>query len=394
VIAAGLLLLAIAISWLLGLLWQRWLEPLVAQREEDLTSESDGQVTLSTEIGAQIIINALRLMVWLFIVIQISRLYPQTRQLDRSITDSLFTSLNADLIPLGETTYSVTDLLVLVGLFAGLIVLARSVRTILRSRILRFTGLSRAAQETVSVIFNYTFIFIGTLVVLQLWGLDISSLTVFAGVLGVGVGLGLQGIAKEFLSGLVLIFERPIQVGDFVDVGGLMGTVERISVRSTEIRTLDQVSIILPNSRFLESEVINWSHHSSISRLKIPVGVAYGSDTKAVRQTLIDAAKAHKDVLSHPSPHVFFTEFADSSLNFDLLVWITEPRKQFQIKSDLYFRIESLLNERGIEIPFPQRDLHVRSGNLPLDLSPELVHSLAQLSKSLSVWLDQQAHRD
>jgi potassium efflux system protein len=389
VIAMGLLFIAIAVSWLLGLFWERWLEPLVAESEEEIVPDVDGQATLSTEIAAQIILNALRLTVWLFIVIRISRLYPQTRQFSRSLTNSFFTSLNAELIPLGENAYSVVDLLVLVGLFAGLIVLARSIRTILRSRILRFTGLSRAAQETVSVIFNYTFIFIGTLVVLQLWGLDISSLTVFAGVLGVGVGLGLQGIAKEFLSGLVLIFERPIQVGDFVDVGGLMGTVERISVRSTEIRTLDQVSIILPNSRFLESEVINWSHHSSISRLRIPVGVAYGSDTKAVRQTLIDSAKTHPDILSHPSPQVFFTEFADSSLNFNLLVWITEPRKQFQIKSDLYFKIESLLNERGIEIPFPQRDLHVRSGNLPLDLSPELVHSLAQLSRSLSVWLDQ-----
>lgn len=390
VVALGLLLIAIAISWGLGLLWDYWLEPLVAQEEEDTTPNIDGQVTLSTEIGAQIIINALRLAVWAFFAIRISRLYPQTRQFSRNLTDSFLNSLNAELIPLGENAYSVFDILVLVALFTGLIVLSQSVRKILRSRILRFTGLSRAAQETVSVIFNYTFIFIGTLVVLQLWGLDISSLTVFAGVLGVGVGLGLQGIAKEFLSGLVLIFERPIQVGDFVDVGGLMGTVERISVRSTEIRTLDQVSIILPNSRFLESEVINWSHHSSISRLKIPVGVAYGSDTKAVRQTLIDAAKTHPDVLSHPSPQVFFTEFADSSLNFNLLVWITEPRKQFQIKSDLYFQIESLLNERGIEIPFPQRDLHVRSGNLPLDVSPELVHSLAQLSQSLSAWLDQQ----
>ena len=175
---------------------------------------------------------------------------------------------------------------------------------------------------------------------MQLWGLDISSLAVFAGVLGVGIGLGIQGIAKEFVSALVLIFERPIQVGDFVEVGELVGTVERISVRSTEISTVDQVSVILPNSNFLESEVINWSHGSPVSRLKVPLGVAYGSNLTNVRGALLDAAHEHPDVLSAPPPNVFFMEFGDSSLDFNLLVWICEPRKQFQIKSDLYFQIE------------------------------------------------------
>jgi len=208
----------------------------------------------------------------------------------------------------------------------------------------------------------------------------------------VGIGLGLQGIAREFLSGLVLIFERPIQVGDFVEVDELMGTVERISVRSTEIRTLDDVSIIIPNSRFLEANVINWNHHSSVSRLRIPVGVAYGADTEAVRQVLLNAAKGHPDVVSTPAPKVFFLEFGESSLRFNLLVWIREPRKQFQIRSDLYFKIEALLRDRKIEIPFPQRDLHVRSGNLPITLSPELVSSLAQLSTNLAGWLHSQSN--
>jgi len=389
-ISIGCILLAIALSWVLGRVWCDWLKPRL-EKEAAESAQLEGKTQAnSPKFAGQILLTLIRFVIWVYALIYVTNQFRQTRQLSRIVTDTLIASLTSELIPLGDQFYSVFNLLILIGLFVGLIILAKVIKQGLRSRILRFTGLSRAAQETIAIIFNYAFIFISSLVLLQLWGLDISSLTVFAGVLGVGIGLGLQGIAKEFISGLVLIFERPIQVGDFVDVGGLMGTVEYISVRSTEIRTLDDVSIIIPNSRFLESEVINWSHHSAVSRLKIPVGVAYGSNLKTVRCALIDAAKEHSDVLPQPIPRVFFKGFGDSSLDFDLLVWISEPRKQFQIKSDLYFRIEVILRHRGIEIPFPQRDLHVRSGSLPVDISPQLVDSLAQLSQSLAKWLDQQ----
>jgi len=389
-ISIGCILLAIALSWVLGRVWCDWLKPRL-EKEAAESAQLEGKTQAnSPKFAGQILLTLIRFVIWVYALIYVTNQFRQTRQLSRIVTDTLIASLTSELIPLGDQSYSVFNLLILISLFVGLIILAKVIKQGLRSRILRFTGLSRAAQETIAIIFNYAFIFISSLVLLQLWGLDISSLTVFAGVLGVGIGLGLQGIAKEFISGLVLIFERPIQVGDFVDVGGLMGTVEYISVRSTEIRTLDDVSIIIPNSRFLESEVINWSHHSAVSRLKIPVGVAYGSNLKTVRCALIDAAKEHSDVLPQPIPRVFFKGFGDSSLDFDLLVWISEPRKQFQIKSDLYFRIEVILRHRGIEIPFPQRDLHVRSGSLPVDISPQLVDSLAQLSQSLAKWLDQQ----
>jgi small-conductance mechanosensitive channel len=328
---------------------------------------------------------------FLFTALYITDLFPQTRELSRKITDTIVGSLVSELIPLGNSSYSVLDLFILIGLFTGVLILARTTKKILRSRVLRLTGLNRGSQETVAQIATYGIIFLGTIVVLQLWGLDLSSLTIFASVLGVGIGLGLQGIAKEFISGLVLIFERPIKVGDFVNVGELMGTVERISVRSTEIRTLDELSIIVPNSRFLEEEVVNWTHHSSLSRLKVPVTVAYGSDLTAVRGALIDAAKEHPDVLAEPAPRVFFKGFGDSSLNFDLLIWTAEPQKQFRLKSDLYFRIEAILRHRNIEIPFPQQDLHVRSGSLPLEISPQLVESLAQLSNGLTKWLERQS---
>ncbi len=388
VLSAGFVLLVIAFTWALGWIWHRWLQPKLPREVRD-TEETRQRLTV--EVGVGILLAGIRVSVWLFTVLYITNLFPQTRELSRKVTDTLVASLVSELIPLGKVSYSVLDLLILLGLFTALIIAARTVKKLLRSRVLRFTGLSRGSQETVAQIATYGIIFFGTMVVLQLWGLDLSSLTIFASVLGVGIGLGLQGIAKEFISGLVLIFERPIKVGDFVNVGDLMGTVERISVRSTEIRTLDEVSIIIPNSRFLEGEVVNWTHHSPVSRLKLPVSVAYGSNLTIVRCALIDAAKEHADVLSEPAPRVLFEGLGESGLNFNLMVWIAEPPKQFRIKSDLYFRIEAILRHRHIEIPFPQQDLHVRSGSLPLEVSPQLTESLAQLSNGLAKWLEKQS---
>jgi len=398
-IAIGYILLAFSASYGLEWLWHRWLQPFLYMRLVSSRNFQNTHQRRTAEVGTQILLTLARGVIWLLTLLFISRLFPQTRELSRKVSEVLQSSANllkisltSGLVPLGGKSYSVLDLLILIGLFISLVFIARTLRRLLRSRVLSLTGLNRSAQETISQIANYTFIFIGTIVVLQLWGLDISSLAVFASVLGVGIGLGLQGIAKEFVSGLVLIFERPIQIGDFVNVGDLMGTVERIGVRSTEIRTIDDISIIIPNSRFLEAEVVNWTHQSPVSRIQVPVGVAYGSNLSAVRAALIDAAKEHPEVLGQPAPQVFFKGFGDSSLDFDLLVWIAQPYKQFRIKSDLYFRIETMLRDREIEIPFPQRDLHVRSGNLPVEISPELVESISVLSQSLAKWLEIQSN--
>ena len=384
----GYALQAIACSWAVTYLWQRYLQPRLPREVRD---SEDTRQRLTIELGVRILLTTFQVTLLLSTALYITNLFPQTREFSYKITGILVASLVSELIPLGKDSYSVLDLVILLGLFTGLIILAKTAKKLLRSRVLRFTGLSRGSQETVAQIATYGIIFFGTMVVLQLWGLDLSSLTIFASVIGVGIGLGLQGIAKEFISGLVLIFERPIKVGDFVNVGNLMGTVERISVRCTEIRTLDEVSIIIPNSRFLEGEVVNWTHHSPVSRLKIPVNVAYGSNLTAVRGALIDAAKEHPDVLSEPIPKVFFEGLGNSSLEFNLMIWIAEPRQQFRIKSDLYFRIEAILRHRHIEIPFPQQDLHVRSGSLPLEVSPQLSDSLAQLSNGLATWLETQS---
>jgi small-conductance mechanosensitive channel len=307
-----------------------------------------------------------------------------TRRWSYRITNSLIASFTSPILTLGQRAYSITDLLILMGLLLGLVAFASFVTNLLRSRILQVTRINQGAQEAVTIITKYTLIFVGTIVLLQVWGLDLSSLAILASALGVGIGFGFQDIAKNFGSGLVLIFERPIQVGDFIEVSDYKGTVERIGARSTVIRTLDRISIIVPNSRFLETEVINWSHRNSISRLHLPVGVAYGSNTSTVKAALLDAAKDHPDVLTVPPPRVFFIGFGSNSLDFELLVWIAEPSKQYLFKSDLYFRIEAMLRQHQIEVPFPQRDLNIRSGSLSVELSSELEQVLLQLSQQLA----------
>ncbi|MFB2924250.1 mechanosensitive ion channel family protein [Aerosakkonema funiforme] len=378
-ISAGCVLVAIGFNSVLGSIWQKLQRRLISHRE---TVPETAAPTQSIDLFLKFTLVLLRAAMWLGALLYITNQFPQTRVWSQKIVDVIVYSLTAPIIPLGDKSYSVIQVIILIALFYGLLIVTRTVKNVLRSRILGLTGMNRGAQEAIATIAFYGLIFIGTVVLLQLWGLDLSSLTIFAGVLGVGIGLGLQGIAKEFVSGLVIIFERPIQVGDFVNVGDFMGTVERISVRSTEIRTLDRVSIIVPNSRFLENEVVNWSHSGFVTRLRLPIGVAYGSDLSKVRDALIDATKDYPDVVSDPPPNVIFRGFGDYSLQLELLVWIKEPRQQVIVKSDLYFRIDTILRDRNIEIPFPQRDFHVRSGALPLELSPQLSATLAKLLES------------
>ncbi|MEB3177927.1 MAG: mechanosensitive ion channel domain-containing protein [Nostocaceae cyanobacterium] len=375
VLAAGLHRL---LGWLEGRYSQRVLQRLTPA-EQDPSSEGTSKLLqlLFKLLGA-----IARTGLWVITVLYITNLFPFSRQWSYQITSILVSSFTSSILTLGNQSYTVVDLFILAVLLSSWIILAGSLTNLLRSRVLRFAGINRGAQEAIAILIRYSLIVIGTLVVLQVWGLDVSSLTILASTLGLGIGLGLQNIAKDFSSGLILVFERPIQVGDFVEVGNLKGTVERIGARSTEIRTLDQVSIIVPNSRFLETEAINWSHRNPISRLHLPVGVAYGSDPKAVRAALLAAAQTYPDILKTPPPDVLFTGFGDSSLNFELLVWTTEPSQQFLLKSELFFRIYEVLSERQIEIPFPQRDLHLRSSSL--GLSPQLESALIRLWEKLS----------
>ena len=185
------------------------------------------------------------------------------------------------------------------------------------------------------------------------------ALTVFAGTIGIGIGFGLQDIAKNFISGLVMLVERPVKVGDYIEVGGLPGKVKAIKGRSTVVDTFDNISVIVPNAEFMNQKIINWSYSDKVTRVKISVGVAYGSDTELVRDSLMEAAKSHGRVLRNPEPYVWFEEFGDSSLNFKLHIWTNEPQNRFGLKSDLHYMIDKIFRERKITIAFPQRDIHL-----------------------------------
>jgi potassium-dependent mechanosensitive channel len=382
---------AIALHKILGLIWRYWLQrlvPIAANNPETGTQPKE------IELFLQLILIVVRAGLWLVTVLYITDLFPLTREWSQRLANLLRMSLTEPVISLGENSYSVINIIILIALFFGLLAVAGAVTNLMRSRILRMTSVSRGVQESIAVIFNYSLIFIGTVVLLQIWGLDISSLAIVASVLGVAIGFGLQGIARELVSGLVITFERSIEIGDFVQIGEFMGTVERLNARSTHIRTLDDITVIVPNSRLLEKEVVNWNHHSSASRVVLPIRVAYGSSLSTVRSALLKVAKESSDVLKQPAPKVWFKGFGEDFLDFQLLIWISQPRKQFQIKSDLYFQIEETLHEHHVRIPFPQRALHVKSGSLPLELSPKLEDSLSQLSEVLSVWLKRQSQND
>lgn len=226
-------------------------------------------------------------------------------------------------------------------------------------------SLDTGLRFTFNRIFHYTLMVVAVVISLTTVGLDLSALTVFAGVLGVGIGFGMQNIANNFISGLIILFERPIKVGDRVIINDVLGDVEKINMRATIIRTLDNERIIMPNSYFIEEQVVNHSYGDSRLRLVVPIGVAYGSDVELVRTLLLQVAEEEKGqsmyVLNTPKPIVNFLGFGDSSLDFQLFIWISTPKAAVETKSNLNFRLNRILEDNGVEIPFPQRDLHVRS---------------------------------
>jgi len=204
------------------------------------------------------------------------------------------------------------------------------------------------------------------------------------GALGIGLGFGLQNIFNNFLSGIILLFERPIQVGDAIEINGIWGEVRKINVRSTLVQTYDNASLIIPNAEFISSQVTNWSFKDMRLRRTVAVGVAYGSDVNLVKKTLEEIAQKVTWVLKFPVPQILFSDFADSALIFRLRVW-TDIDHMLTVESEIRFEIYRLFNERGIEIAFPQLDLHVRSVNMEALLQNNQTggsHDIAQGSKT------------
>ncbi|MGD1940885.1 MAG: mechanosensitive ion channel family protein, partial [Leptolyngbyaceae cyanobacterium] len=288
IIALGILLLVLVIDRVTGFLWRRSLRPMLTTVT---TPHDDGHTPpAGLNLLLALLLSVIRFALWFSTITYITTLFPFTRRWSYFLRrQALFGCIKPNL-RLGQNEFSIASLLILLGLLLAIVVVSGIVTNFLRSRVLRLTGIDRGSREALSVLIKYTLIFVGAVVLLQIWGLDLSSLALIASALGVGIGLGLQNIAKDFGSGIVLVFERPILVGDFVSFGEFQGTVEHIGARSTEIKTLDQISLIVPNSRFLEQEVINWSHHNPVSRIRLPVGVAYHTEPKEVKELLLEVS--------------------------------------------------------------------------------------------------------
>jgi len=267
--------------------------------------------------------------------------------------------------PLPGVTLSLFQIFLLIALLIAVFWISSRTKHFLFNRLLTKSGLDRALQYAISQIVSNVVLIVGIIIVLENTGIHLGALAVFAGAVGVGVGFGLQNITSNFISGLVILAERPITIGDRIEVAGIAGQVQQIRARSTVILTNDNIAMIVPNTKFIDSPVTNWTYGDPRVRFRVPVGVAYGSDVNKVCEALITAAREHPATLSDPAPNVYLEKFGESSIDFELVVWSREmsyrPRR---FKSDLNFLIDKHLRAAGIRIPYPQRDLHIRSGVL------------------------------
>jgi len=216
-------------------------------------------------------------------------------------------------------------------------------------------------RDATASIMRYAVLTIGFIIIFQSVGLDLSSLTILFGALGVGVGFGLQGLTNNVVSGLVILFERPVKLGDRVEIGNVTGNVVKISMRATTIVTNDNIAVIVPNSQFVSATVINWSHNDRNVRFNFPVGVSFKENPARVKELLIQVAAAEPGVLSSPPPDVLFESYGESALNLNLRVWSREYTDRPRVlKSRLYFAIFEAFEREGIKIPYPQRDIHIK----------------------------------
>ena len=262
---------------------------------------------------------------------------------------------------LGEITISVGMILLVVSTVYVSMVVSWFLKAILEAEIFPRKHYDRGVRDAIKKLLHYSLVLLGFLFALSIAGIELKNLAVVLGAFGIGIGFGLQNIVNNFVSGLILLFERPIKVGDTLVVDGEWGLVRKIGLRSTIVETYNRAEIIVPNSDLISQKVTNWSLSTRVARVILPVGVAYGSDVEKVLRILGEAAKANPDVLSDPEPSPIFTGFGNSSLDFELRVWVADVVQMLSVKSWLGQYVDRRFREEGVEIPFPQRDLHVRT---------------------------------
>jgi small-conductance mechanosensitive channel len=278
--------------------------------------------------------------------------------------------LHLRLFTIQDSPVTIVSVIIFFTFLFVFLFLGSFVRRLLQNRLLIRFEIDAGLQYTLARISQYTVVILGVLISFQFIGIDLTSLAVIFGLLSVGIGFGLQNITANFISGLIIMFERPITVGDRVDVAGIEGDVIEISIRSTKILTMNNTSIIVPNTQFVENNVVNFSHGDPTFRLHIHVGVSYSSNLENVLKALNEVAEEHPKVMKNPKHQVHLKEFGDSAWEMELRVWVPDVKNRYVLRNELNQAIVRKFAEYEIEIPFPQRDLHVRS-SVPVPIDPK-----------------------
>ena len=279
----------------------------------------------------------------------------------QTIMGKLNSFLESYLFTINQTKVTVSSVFWLILVVIGFLIFSKIFTKVVLNKLLSRLKVEKGLHFAFSRIIHYLIMVTGTVVAFQFIGLNLSGLAVIFGFLSVGIGFGLQNITSNFISGIILLFERPIRIGDRVTVGDTEGHVTAINMRATTIRSLNNISIIVPNSEFISAQVVNWSHGDLKVRLDVEVGVSYNSDLDLVIKVLNEVAESSPDVLKIPKAEVIFTSFGDSSWDLQLRVWLKDPYDYNRIRSKINCDIVRKFKQYNIEIPFPQRDLHVRS---------------------------------
>ena len=286
------------------------------------------------------------------------------------VTEFVEYFLNFKLFEINKTAVTPSSIFMFVIFIAAFALTSRLLQRVLRAHLFSRMRIDEGMQYTLTRIIHYLVMIIGAVVAFQFIGIDLTGLAVIVGFLSVGIGFGLQNITSNFVAGVILLLERPIKVGDRIMVGNQEGDVVEINMRSTTIRTLNNVAVIVPNSEFVSSKLENWSYGDETVRVDVNVGVSYESDLETVIRSLREVAAEHPEVLKNPAPDVLHTGFGDSAWNMRLRIWLEDSQRHLEVHSEINCAIVRKFQQNGIEIPFPQRDLHVRSP-LPLPIMPE-----------------------
>lgn len=269
--------------------------------------------------------------------------------------------INTEIFSVGQYTLKVYNLLAVALVFFTTVLLLRIFSRIIDNRKIQVDATEARRRHSIYLLVKYFLWVISVVTMIQALGFEIKLLLAGSAALLVGIGLGLQSIFADFLSGIFLLIEGTIKVGEIIEVDEVVGKVQAIHLRNSEVHTRENVVMIIPNSKFVTDKVINWSKNHDSVRFSVEVGVAYGSDANKVREVLLNSMRLMPEIDQNPEPYVRFIDFGDSSLDFELLFWTNNPFQINDLKSDLRFKIYNQLNDNGITIPFPQRDVHIKN---------------------------------